>query len=191
MLHWPASWGGVECPMPFVFWTLKKKKKKDQWANKPTALLCRYAEPRLSRLLLQTAPHFQSMFACRLLSFPCCVFRLDLTLCVCHILSKHRSSPCHLTPFCYHCSQPPPFKVIDPSPQPLCWTLQGFPSTHCVRHSDALCSYSHTNKAWEEACTSCRSIITENEVIFPLSNWPCPSLPRWPCLMSLVLAGFL
>lgn len=30
MLHWPASWGGVGCPMPFVFWPLKKKKTNEQ-----------------------------------------------------------------------------------------------------------------------------------------------------------------
>ena len=150
--------------------------------------------PSWSHLIFQTVLHFQSMFACLFLSFPHCVFCLDLILCVPHILSKPRSSPCNLTLFCYHCSQPPLFKIliIDASPLPLCGPFQGSFLLHWgVAFQHCLCIHSHANKVWEETRKAHRSIITENEVIFSLSNWPCPSLPCWPCLMSLVLVAFL
>lgn len=87
-----------------------------------------------------------------------------------------------------------PFQNNRPKPSaPLRNVPRLFPSTLGVafRCCMYIYIYSHTNKAWEESYKAHTSIITENEVIFSLSNWPCPSLPYWPCLISLVLAAFL
>ena len=120
----------VWCPFYFGRWGEKASERMSPERCSAETLSATGMVPSWSRLIFQTVLHFQSMFACLFLSFPCCVFRLDLILCVPHILSKHRSSPCNLTPFCYHCSASP-FQNINNRCQPsaLLWTVPRlFPS---------------------------------------------------------------
>lgn len=60
---WPASWGGVKCPMPFSFWPLEKSPGSKQAHS--SALKIRWTTgpvSSLSHLILPKILHFQSMF---------------------------------------------------------------------------------------------------------------------------------
>lgn len=170
---------------------------KGQWAKEPTALPCRlaghhWADPTFFPPQPPNSPAFPE--------YVCLPFSFFSSLCLSSLFNPVRPSYSVKAPILTLQSNPlllplfsaSPLQNNRPKPSALLWNVPRlFPSTLWVAFGRCVYIYSHTNKAWEGACKAHRSIITENEAIFSLSNWPCPSLPYWPCLMSLVLAAFL